>query len=113
MPYLRLSTNITINEEAKRELAEEIADRIIILVGKKPERTMVEISDNDYMFFAMNDDPCMKIRLELFKSMDMAFKQEFVRQIVGVISQKTGIPAERIYLTISEYENWSSGGVIR
>ena len=113
MPYLRLSTNISINDEDKKRMAEEIADRIVILVGKKPERTMVEISDNDYMFFALSDDPCMKIRLELFKSMDMAFKQEFVRQIVGFISAKTGIPTERIYLTISEYENWSSGGVIR
>ena len=113
MPYLRLSTNIEIKEEDKKQIAEEIADRIVILAGKKPERTMVEIADGEYMYFALNDEPCMKIRLELFKASDMAFKQEFVRQITGFISKKTGIPTERIYLTISEYENWSSGGIIR
>lgn len=113
MPYIQINTNMNFDRQQKEELSRQLTARITTLTNKRPESTMVEINDDKYMFFQLNEEPCMKIRIELFRKSELSEKRAYVEEIMKLISAETGVDIYRIYLSIGEYDNWGSKGTLR
>ena len=113
MPAIQITTNLILDDNIKKSILEKASQLITILSGKKPERTMMRIQDNIMMYFSNNYEPCIYIHLELYKPSSSEEKQEFVRKLFELLNEETGIPLERMYLTIAEYPDWGSEGKLR
>ena len=113
MPYIHCSTNRDLGEEVKEKMLECFVRNITLLSGKKPESTMVEISDRSKMMFGLDQTNCMMIQVELFmqssKEDKLAFTESVLKEIAGIC----GVPLARIYLTFTEHDNWGKDGRLR
>ncbi len=111
MPYIQMNTNIAV--DCKQEICRLLAEDVTMLTGKSPLRVMAEINDNRYMYFALSEEPCMKIKVELFHSSELSDKEAYAAKIMSVISSYTGISVDRIYLNFEEFEQWGNGGTLK
>ncbi len=113
MPYIKVDTTEKLTDDLKKQLCAEIAEMITVLPGKKIERTMVQIEDQQFMIFAGSYDKILRVRVDLYKESPLEAKQLFTEKISQLLSEKTVVPAERIYVTYAEFENWGSSGKLR
>ena len=113
MPYVQINTNKTVSDDDQVQLCRKTAELITVLPGKKPERTMVEINDGRRMYYGGNEQPCAKVRVELFRHTDDDYKREYCEKLIRIISEITEIDVNRIYTIFTEYDNWGSEGTYR
>ncbi len=111
MPYVELNTNVKV--ENKEELCRKITEKITVMATKKPERTMVRIADEQFMYFDLNTDGCIRVKIDLFRESALEDKQAYTVEISRIIAEELNIPTERIYLSFAEYPNWGNKGILR
>lgn len=110
MPYVRISTNMNLSAYQLSQLKKETAGLIIQIQGKKPESTMVEIDDKKEMYFGLSDEPCARVRIDIFRDSPDEEKRSYAEAVCALIQQVTAIPTDRIYLTYSVFDQWGYGG---
>ena len=99
MPYINISTSIKI--ENKKKILEEISNLISSLTNKSKRFVMARIDDGLEMYF--NDDrPCCYLEIKSIGSLNPS---EMSKPISNLITEKIGIPADRIYI---KFENVSA-----
>ncbi len=113
MPYVQMNTNCPLSEQQKTALLNGAAEMITVIPTKTPERTMVEVNDGKNMIFGCNDQPCMKVRVELFHDAPYEAKREYLQKLFALIRETAGIEESRIYMTFLIYDEWGSGGSLR
>ena len=113
MPFVQCHTNAVLNPQQKQQLRTECTGLITILPGKKINSTMVEIADGLDMYFDDNADPCMKIRVELYKETPYEFRSRYAEEIMKAVERITEIPVSRIYLTFLTYDHWGRDGILK
>ena len=107
MPYIRVETNVVIEnpEPLKRALGQAIS----LLLGKSEAITMVLLNDGLNMSFSGDSSPCAMVETQVNPSSDLSTHREYAARLQEILSQHTGIPAERIFLTLSKVEFWHGG----
>ena len=113
MPYVQINTNRNLTAEEQAVLCCKASELITVLPSKKPERTMVEVNDGCRMYYGGNEQPCAKVRVELFRHTDDEYKKEYCEKLISVISETAEIDVNRIYMIFTEYDNWGSEGTFR
>ena len=111
MPYVELNTNTTIAD--KETICREITEKIVAIEGKKPEKTMVKVSDDQFMYFDLSTEKCARVKIDLFRPSSFEDKTEYFKEISELLTSSLGIPANRIYLSFAEYPEWGSNNNYR
>jgi hypothetical protein len=62
------------------------------------------------MYMGGESVPCAYIDLRVYTKTTEEAKKRFTRETCALISAECGIPVERQYLTIREFENWGYDG---
>ncbi len=100
MPYLKLSTNVTINNDNSKELLTRLSKVIAQETGKPESYVMVAAEQNDAMLFAGTDQPlayleCKSIGLSAnqAKSLSAAISQ--------ILNDELKINSNRVYIEFS------------
>ena len=96
MPYINVSTSAKI--EDKKKLLEEISILVSSLTKKSKRFVMAKLDDNLEMYFD-DESPCCFLEI---KSIGSLKPSEMAKPISEFISEKMGIPLNRIYISFED-----------
>ena len=104
MPFINLKTNVKV--ENKNELQKQLGQAIAIIPGKSIERTMILINDLEPIFFAGTDEPCAMVETQVNFGTDQSTVKDYCYAVIDLMSQKFGIPENRVYVNVNAADNW-------
>jgi phenylpyruvate tautomerase PptA (4-oxalocrotonate tautomerase family) len=110
MPYLAISIGQKLEAAQKDKLKTEMGRLITIIPGKTEPDLIVRIEDGAAMYMGGEEIPCAYIDLRVYTKTTEEAKKRFTHETCACIAREFGIPAERQYLTIREFENWGYDG---
>ena len=96
MPYINVSTSAKI--EDKKKLLEEISILVSSLTKKSKRFVMAKLEDNLEMYFE-DQSPCCFLQIKSIGSLNPS---EMAKPISDFISEKMGIPTEKIYISFED-----------
>ena len=106
MPYINISTSAKV--ENKNKFLEEISILVSSLTKKSKRFVMAKLDENSQMYF---DDVTPSCFLEI-KSIGSLNPSEMAKPISNFVSEKMGIPIDRIYISFEDVPAslWSWNG---
>lgn len=111
MPYLNLTTNISISETKTSELLSQFSQLLAQKTGKPEAYVMVEITVDKPMLFAGNNKPLAYLECKSI-GLSVAQTQPLAAAICQVLQTALQIDAERVYIEFSDckadYWGWNS-----
>jgi hypothetical protein len=110
MPYISVTIGQKLATAQKEKLKTELGRLITIIPGKTEPDLIVNIQDSGTVYMGGAEVPCAYIDLRVYTKTHDEAKKRFARELFAFIAREFAIPAERQYLTISEYENWGYDG---
>ena len=104
MPFIQINTSsksVLDVDLLQKEISKMIAD----LTGKPESYVMTMIQNNSQMTFAGSDEPCCFVKL---KSIGSLSPSSMSKSLCKLISSKTNIKIDRIYLEFNDVKasNW-------
>ena len=110
MPYLKLRTNKTINEEQSLKLLSEFSQLLAKETGKPERYVMVELDGDRNMIFSGNNDSLAYVEC---KSIGLSSTQakSLSASISQILETQLQITADRVYIEFSncpaEFWGWN------
>lgn len=110
MPYLKLSTNISISPEQSPQLLADFSQLLAKETGKPERYVMVELAPDKTMLFAGNAEAlayveCKSIGLSSVQAKSLS------ASISRLLTAKLSVPADRVYIEFSncpaEFWGWN------
>lgn len=100
MPYLKLSTNVTISKEQSPKLLWQFSELLAQETGKPERYVMVEVSGDHEMLFGGNNDPLAFLEC---KSIGLSPQQakSLSAAVCQVLAAELQIPKDRVYIEFS------------
>lgn len=111
MPFLKIQTNLSIDETKKQATIEAVSQLVAGEIGKPERYIMVAFEPTQPMVFAGSDAPCAYLE---FKSIGL--RQDKIKQLSAALSEFVnrhfGIPADRVYIEFTDAprEMWGWNG---
>jgi phenylpyruvate tautomerase PptA (4-oxalocrotonate tautomerase family) len=109
MPYLEVNTSVTLTDEGRHDLCEEIGKLLPLIPGKKREITMINIVDGRYIELG-DKEPCLNIELRIGGISPFTAKRNFVREVTAMVEEKLGVKPGRTFINIIECTSWGAFG---
>ncbi len=112
MPYLKIETNVDLNYDEKEQLMAELSQLLSQLLKKPESYVMVSMQAATNMMFGGTTDPCSYLE---FKSLGLPESSTpvFSEAVTKLISSKTGVNRDRIYVEFSSPQRhmwgWNGG----
>tara|TARA_Y100001968_G_C19097220_1_gene590723 strand:+ start:129 stop:467 length:339 start_codon:yes stop_codon:yes gene_type:complete len=108
MPLIILRTSLSEIEGAE-ELLKELSKQLSILTSKPEKYVMTILEKNLQMTFSGNNDPCCYVEIKSIGSLKPKIMSEVISSI---ISKKTKIAIDRIYINFEDIEasKWGFNG---
>lgn len=100
MPFIKTSTNISIDENKKEKLKERFYSSINI-IGKPENYLMLEFDDNKTIYFAKSNEPLAFIDVKVLGSLQNT--NEMTKCLTTIITEELNIPSNRIYIAYKDY----------
>jgi hypothetical protein len=110
MPYISVIIGQKLEAAQKEKLKTELGRLITIIPGKTEPDLIVHIQDTTSLYMGGTQAPCAYIDLRVYTKTTEEAKKRFTRETFAYITREFGIPPERQYLTIGEYEQWGFDG---
>ena len=110
MPFISITTNVSVSEENAVAVKSALGKAISILPGKSENWLMVSISDDNRMYFKGADSPAAMVKTELYGKADPAKLSALTSEITAILGDTLSIPADRIYVSYLCTENWGWNG---
>ena len=110
MPFISITTNAAVTDENAVSIKTALGKAISVLPGKSENWLMVNISDNNRMYFKGTDSPAAMVKTELYGKADPAKLSALTSEITAVLGDTLSIPADRIYVSYLCTENWGWNG---
>ena len=106
MPYINVSTSITVDD--KKKLLEEISILISSLTNKSKRFVMAKLNDNCEMYFE-DQSPCCFLEI---RSIGSLHPSQMSKPITNFVYEKMGIPIDKIYISFEDVSasNWAWNG---
>ena len=110
MPYIHAHCNVKLNLEQKELFCKRAGEIISILPGKSEQWLMVEIEDQQTIFYAGSSEPCAIVTVDLYGAGDLHSYEQFTDSLSVLFSGITNIPLNRIYVRYLETQTWGWNG---
>ena len=110
MPFIRTTTNKTLDAKKKTELKELYGKLIEKLPGKSEQWLMLAVEDGKYMAFRGDEAPCAMVEVDLLGSASGTAKDAMTEAVCDKVGELLGIPSERIYVKYMEFSVWGNNG---
>jgi len=97
MPYLKLQTNQTIDQQAMPGILAALSKGVSEALGKSENYVMITLESATPMIFAGNDAPAAFVEL---KSLGLPEEQtqQFSERLCSLVESQTDISRERVYI---------------
>ena len=96
MPYINVSTSAKIKD--KKKLLQDISILVSSLTNKSKRFVMAKLDDNSEMYFE-DESPCCFLEIKSIGSLNPS---EMAKPISFFISEKVGIPIDKIYISFKD-----------
>lgn len=110
MPYLRLSTNVAVNDEQAATLTKQLSQQLAKETGKPERYVMIELSGGNTMLFGGSNEPlafleCKSIGLGATQAKSLS------ATLCRTLNEALQIASDRIYIEFSncpaEFWGWN------
>ena len=114
MPYIRISTTHKLSEEKQAALVDSLGKALEAIPGKNASGLIVDIEDGKSMFRAGEKQESLVFAdVRYFSNYKFQIKRKFTAAVFEAIGGVLGTSKEKMFLTITEYNNWGGGGDFR
>ena len=103
MPYLNVSTNQTMDPQAKQTAVKKLSQACAEMLGKPESYMMVLLQDQQSMSFAGSSEPCAIVSLASL-GLPEAKTGDFSNGLCNLISELISVTSERIYIHFTSPE---------
>ena len=111
MPYIDVTTNISLDKEEIDALKADLGDAISLIPGKSESWLMINIRDGAELFFQGSGDKAAMFDVSIFGSADGGAYDVLTKRLCAISADKLGVPADRTYVKYSEYTHWGWNGM--
>lgn len=109
MPFINIKTNALVSEDTEEKIKSRLGVIVTDLPGKSEQWLMVNIEDNERLWFRGNNKSCIVFaEVKLFGSADGAAYNKMTKDINDALGDLIG--AEEVYVKYEEVENWGYNG---
>ncbi len=97
MPYLKVCTNLNMDEDEKNEFLKQASDTVSQLLSKPERYVLIEIESDQYLSMSGSTEPAAYVEL---KSIGLPEKDTagFSADLCDFLKQALGLDPERIYI---------------
>ena len=113
MPFVKFVTSVKLDEKKREEVRSAIWDAVVVIPGKTPEVTMVEIQDGADMTKGPAGSPAIFTETRLFTTAPTAAKEEYSKKLFEAFEKITGVIPANMYFNVLEFNSWAAGGNFR
>ncbi|MCC8179685.1 MAG: hypothetical protein LIP23_02045 [Planctomycetes bacterium] len=102
MPYLKLETNVKIDQARAETLLAQLSRTVAEITGKPEKYVQVDVSGGRNMYCSGNNEPTAHVQV---KGIGFAEKNAapLSAAVAEVLDKELGIPADRIYMPCQSY----------
>ncbi len=112
MPYLKIQSNVSIDETEASHLLAEASKRVSKELGKPENYVMVALEPPQPMLFAGSSDPLAYLELKSI-GLPQSKTPALSAALCKLMEERLGIPAARIYIEFADAPRamwgWDSG----
>lgn len=110
MPCIEVKTTVTLLEE-KRDVLKEELGKAISLIGKPESYLMINLSDNQDLYFAGNKlKKGAYVEVKALGNIDSSKSNSLTEKICGIMKSTLDIPSDSIYVAYFSTNNWGWNG---
>ncbi len=113
MPYIQIHTGIKLDETQQEKIYQQISEIIAILPGKTKAGLMLNILDEQKMFFRDESSSCLYASVNLYLMVADKDKAAFAETLALLLADVTGIDKNKMYISFQEYGNWYSNDAFK
>jgi len=113
MPYIAINTSEKLSDAQKETIKTELGRLITIIPTKTEAGTFVDFSDSRTMYKGGEAISGAFIELRLWRKSEFEPKKQFTEAVFELLSRELGLKKENMYLTIMEFEEWGSAGILK
>jgi len=111
MPYIRISTTQKLNEKQQSALVNGLGKALEVIPGKDARGLIVDMEDGKTMFIGGEKQSNLVFAdVRYYSNFEYHVKKKFTAAMFDEISNVLGTGKERMFLTITEYNNWGGFG---
>ena len=101
MPYLKITTNKSIDAGNKHSLLKLASRMVASELGKPEQYMMVSVESPVHMLFAGTDEPCAFLELRAI-GLPVSMTGKLSELLGGLVESQTGIRKDRVYLNFAD-----------
>jgi phenylpyruvate tautomerase len=101
MPYLKITTNKSIDDDPKNKLLKAASKTIAAELGKPEQYMMVSIEPPAAMLFGGVDAPCAFLELRAI-GLPISRTEKLSQLLCSLVESHAGIPPSRVYINFSD-----------
>lgn len=110
MPFIKLDTNVKVEENTKKEISKAFGELISIIPGKSENFLMTKVEDENFMTFGGSDAPCAMVDIAQFGSENKDAYGKLTAAICDKVGPMIGVEPSRIFVKYAECLNWGMNG---
>lgn len=114
MPYIRLSISKKLTPGEQEELVNGLGTALSLIPGKDGRGLIVDMEDGKTLFVGGKKQENMVFAdVRYYSNFSYQIKKDFTVAVFDAINKTLGTPKDRMFLTITEYNNWGGFGDFR
>ena len=113
MPFIQVSTSLNLDDAKKDKIASRIGEVISIIPNKSEPLLMIDVRDNDTMYFGGQRKDLAFVDVRCYRSAPYAANKEFTEAVFNLLQEETSLGQDDIYVAITEYSTWGTKGSMK
>ncbi len=109
MPFINVTTNVSVSKDTEKEVKSALGQAVTV-IGKSEGWLMVGVQPEQALYFKGSDEPAAIAQVSVYGHPSPAAFNELTGKITKIISDALSIPADRIYVSYAETDNWGWNG---
>ncbi len=106
MPFIKLITNVGMDDATKTAVKAAFGEAITAVPGKSEAWLMVQIDADCDLWFKGDDSPAAIAEVSVFGHADHSAYEKLTSRICSVLQEKLSIPPSRTYVKYAETDEW-------
>lgn len=110
MPYIHVTTNLTVPEAAGEAIKRQLGHAVTALRGKSEDFLMVRLEDDARLWMAGTDDPAALVAVSVYGGAPGEDYDNLTGRITEILEGALGLSPQRVYVKYAETEYWGWNG---
>ncbi len=111
MPFINAKISVKLSEEKKEAIKTKFGKAIELIPGKSENWLMVGFEDEYTLYFkGQKPEKVAFVEVKIYGSASRQAYEQLTGAICSILNEEVGIPAEKVYVTYQEIENWGWNG---